>query len=451
SIHKSKGLEFPVVFLSGCGKKFNLQDMNKSILLHQDLGFGPDAVDHKRRLSWPSAAKEAIKEKIKTETLSEEMRILYVALTRAREKLIITGSTGNMDKALNRWFSTSNTNEEKLPDYEMLNGRNYLDWIIPAVLRHGECQDFRGIATSGSEFKGLLLKDPSIWDIKLWNKSNVLMNKDSNKLHDVKFIDWMETPLTEEDSQEFNAAGNAEEIDRRLSWEYEYKEAAYIPAKVSVTELKRRFNIQSSEESTALPFFTASLVKKPMFLEEKKGLSAAEKGTVTHFIMQHLDLDEIKMSTGVKYKKIIDNQVEQMVVKDLLTVKQVGSIDTRMLERFFESELGKRMLTAKSISREIPFNIAIPFGELYGKENKKYMKEETVLLQGVIDCFFEEEDGVVLVDYKTDYVPKGKEYIIKDRYKFQLDNYARALEKITDKKVKDKYIYLFQSEVSIRM
>ena len=446
SIHKSKGLEFPVVFISGCGKKFNLQDMNKSILLHQDLGFGPDVVDYKRRLSWPSAAKEAIKEKVRTETLSEEMRILYVALTRAREKLIITGSTSNMNKALNKWFSTSNTKEEKLPSYEILNGRNYLDWIIPAVLRHSGCKDFRQTADSENSYKGLLLEDSSHWDIRLWSKTDISINIESDEQHDNKLFDWIESTVAEE-NEEINAGYNkiAEEIDRRLSWEYEYIDAAYIPAKVSVTELKRRFSIQSAGESAAMPYLTASLVKKPMFLEEKKGLSAAEKGTITHFIMQHLDIDEIKMSTEPKYKEIIYSQVKKMVAKELLTEKQVESVDLRMIEAFLNSELGRRMLAAKNISREIPFNIAIPVEELYRQVNKKYMKEETVLLQGVIDCFFEEEDGVVLIDYKTDYIPKGKEHIIKDRYKFQLDYYARALENITGKKVKARFIYLFQS------
>ena len=453
SIHKSKGLEFPVVFLSGCGKKFNLQDMNKNILLHQDIGFGPDVVDYKKRLSWPSAAKEAIKEKIKIETLSEEMRILYVALTRAREKLIITGSTSNRDKSLNKWVSTANTEEEKLSNYEMLNGRNYLDWIIPAVLRHSRCEYFRKQAASDNEFKGLLLEDSSFWDIKLWSKSDILMNRDSDVLQDHKVSDWLEDMVTKQEVEDINAAAskNIEEIDRRLSWEYEYIDAAYIPAKVSVTELKRRFNAQSSGESTAMPYFTSALIKKPMFMEEKKGLNAAEKGTIIHFIMQHLDIDEIKINTGAGYNKIIENQAEQMVAKDLLTVKQVESVDLGMIEKFFESELGKKMLKAKSISREIPFNIAIPIQELYQKENKKYMKEETVLLQGVIDCFIEEEDGIVLIDYKTDYVPEGKEYILEDRYKFQLDYYARALEQITAKKVKAKYIYLFQSGSFIKL
>jgi len=412
SIHKSKGLEFPVVFLSGCGKKFNLQDMNKSILLHQEMGIGPDVVDYKKRLSWSSAAKEAIKVKIKNETLSEEMRILYVALTRAREKLIITGAVSELDKSLIKWFYVANTKGEKLPDYEMLNAQNYLDWIVPAVLRHSRCEDFRKKADSENQFKGSLIEDSSLWDIELWSKSDIMTDKGSDDYEVNDFINQIED-LTADDDENSIACGNSsiEEIDRRLGWEYKYIDAAFIPAKLSVTELKRRFNAQSLEESASMPYFTAKLIKKPMFLEEKKGLSAAEKGTIMHFIMQHLDLAEIKINTEnneADFRKIIDNQVKRMTAIDLLTEKQVESIDLGMIERFFKSELGKRMLTAKSVNREIPFNIAIPFRELYPIENKKYMEEETVLLQGVIDCFFEEDDGVVLIDFKTDYVLKGK-------------------------------------------
>lgn len=452
SIHKSKGLEFPVVFLSGSGKKFNLQDMNKSILLHQDLGFGPDAVDYKNRLSWPSAAKEAIKAKIKTETLSEEMRILYVALTRAREKLIITGSVSNLKNALNRWISTSNTKDKKLPDYEMLKGKNYLDWIVPAILRHRSCEELREMALDGNEFKGLLIDDSSLWNIRIWHKNDIIVNNNFDELQDKEFFDWLENPIAVSDNGKINSnTANIDEINRRLSWKYKYERAAYIPAKVSVTELKRRFENQSTEESTSMSFFSAPLVKKPMFLEEQKGLNAAEKGTIIHFIMQHLDLDEIKMNSAINYSNTISNQVNKMVAKDLLTVKQAESIDTGMIVSFFNSELGKRMLTSKRINREIPFNIAIPFDEFYGKENQEYMMEETILLQGVIDCYFEEDDGIVLVDYKTDYAPKGREGIIRDRYKFQLDYYTRALEEITIKQVKDKFIYLFLTGVSLQM
>ncbi|MGI6084845.1 MAG: helicase-exonuclease AddAB subunit AddA, partial [Acetivibrionales bacterium] len=431
SIHKSKGLEFPVIFLSGCGKKFNFQDMNKSILLHQDLGFGPDAVDYTRRLSWPTAAKEAIKAKIKAETISEEMRILYVAITRAREKLIITGSASNLEKALNRWILTSSARDNKLPDYEILKGKNYLDWIVPAVLRHRSCGGFREMILEEKEFKGLLIDDSSVWDIKIWEKRDVLINTDSEE-KDLFFNSFESSTEKEYNEGQNDAHTIAREIDRRLNWKYANEKAAYIPAKVSVTELKRRLGSQSAEESASASAFLAPLVKKPMFLEEGKGLSAAERGSIVHFIMQHLNLDEIKKSAGANFLDNINNQVEKMVAGDLLTLKQAKSIDIGIIERFFNTELARRMLRSDRINRETPFNIAIPAQELYGSEDQ-YLKDETVLLQGVIDCFFEEEDGVVIIDYKTDYAPKGKEYVIRDRYKLQLDYYTRALEKITGK------------------
>ncbi|MFZ3373232.1 MAG: helicase-exonuclease AddAB subunit AddA, partial [Desulfitobacteriaceae bacterium] len=314
SIHKSKGLEFPVVILSGCGKKFNLQDMNKSILLHQELGFGPDVVDHRLRLSYPSVPKQAIREKIKTENLSEEMRILYVALTRAREKLIITGAVRDVPKALAKWVKSAAVPEAKLSTYEMLKGGRYLDWLGPALLRHQDCESLRESAGCGrvsgseSEFRGFLLEDPSSWSIRLWNKSDVLSSKFAKEYTESEFSQWLAeldklvglTGLEEQDELdahngcvEQNTAevvtDFSEEIARRLSWEYPYAKTSKVPAKVSVTGLKRRFETELLEENGAFSDALPVLVKKPKFLEEKKGLSAAEAGTILHFVMQHLD------------------------------------------------------------------------------------------------------------------------------------------------------------------
>ncbi len=428
SIHKSKGLEFPVVILAGCGKKFNLQDMNKSILLHQDLGFGPDVVDHKLRLSWPSAAKQAIREKIKIEILSEEMRILYVALTRAREKLIITGSVNDAAKKIEKWSAQAGGQESRLPDYEMLKGWNYLDWIGPSMLRHKSCRGLRDSGAIGSEFRGQLIDDPSVWKIRVWNKSEVLSSKISEEREESEFIKWLDRIETAGELSDFS-----EEISRRLSWNYAYAKTTKVPAKVSVTELKRRFNAQAAEETGTFPEYLPVLVKKPMFLEEKKGLSTAEAGTALHFVMQHLDYAQGN----------IEEQIDRMVVNDLLTIQQAESIDAGKIRSFLESDLGGRMLSSGSINREVPFNLEIPCHELYKDMEDEKCQGETLLLQGVVDCFFEEPDGIVLLDYKTDYVPTGKAGMIRDRYRVQLDYYARALEKLTGKRVKEKYIYLF--------
>lgn len=462
SIHKSKGLEFPIVFLSGCGKRFNLQDMNKSILLHQDLGFGPDVVDLKKRLSWPSVAKEAIKEKIRGETLSEEMRILYVALTRAREKLIITGSVNDASKAIKKWISITSTDNNKLPDYEILKGRNYLDWICPSVLRHKNCDGLRRIAPIGCEVSGSLIDDPSIWHIELWNKDDVLENKEEDKNQDREFINWLENIASNNDSS-LNESPETRrevraEINRRLSWEYKFKEAALVPAKMSVTELKRRFNSQDHEESTSLPGLTAPIVKKPLFLEERKGISAAEKGTVIHFIMQSLDFDSLKaiiknksLEQELSFNTTITSHIQEMVKKDLLTQIQADSVDIRMINGFLNSLLARRMLISDKTNREIPFNMQIPIEELFKDKNEESLQGETVLLQGVIDCYFEEEGELVLIDYKSDYVPAGKEHTIKERYLLQLDYYKKALEMLTGKSVKERYIYLFRGGKAIKI
>ncbi|NLU53046.1 MAG: helicase-exonuclease AddAB subunit AddA [Clostridiaceae bacterium] len=438
SIHKSKGLEFPVVFVSGCGKKFNLQDLNKSILLHQDLGFGPDVVDSSLRFSYASAAKQAIKEKIRKETLSEEMRILYVALTRAREKLIITGATSDLTKTVARWISTADTGENRLPDFEMLKGNNYLDWIGPALSRHKDGKVLRDVISLDSGFKGLT-EDSSQWQINLWSKKDILSQALIKEEDEDSFGGWLDS-IAENEKQDPDITL---EIERRLSWQYPYSKVSAIPAKVSVTELKRRFDLHYSEENNVLPGLPM-LVKKPMFLEEKKGLSSAEKGTVLHFIMQHLNLSKIRDSYAdfASLKSVVEAQIDTMVGKDLLTRQQAESVDIDKIIMFFVSDLGKRMLKSKAVNREVPFNMEIPCSEvLIGQDD--VCEGEAVLLQGVIDCYFEEPDGIVLVDYKSDYVAPGGQDIIKKRYEYQINCYSRAIEQLTGKNVKERYIYLF--------
>jgi ATP-dependent helicase/nuclease subunit A len=428
SIHKSKGLEFPVVILSGCGKIFNMQDMNKGILLHQDLGFGPDVVNYMTRVSWPSAAKQAIREKIKAETLSEEMRILYVALTRAREKLIITGIVKDAEKVVTKWFAQAGCPGSRLPDYEVLKGNNYLDWIGPALMRHKDCGVLRQYASMGNEYKNELIDDSSKWIIKLWNKNDAKNSRIVEKHNEDRFLQWL-AELDNSETSEY-----ADEIARRLSWEYSFSNLTNIPAKLSVTELKRRYNVTSSENADSAQVYLPPLVKKPAFLEEKQRLSAAERGTILHFVMQHLDFKN----------PAILSQIQTMVTKDLLTMQQAQSVDIERISRFLSSSIGKRMLASSALYREVPFNIEIPCNEVY-QDIIDDSTSESILLQGVIDCYFEEQDSIILLDYKTDYVPQGGEEAIRERYKLQVNYYARALEMLTGKCVKEKYIYLFWS------
>ena len=174
SIHKSKGLEFPVVFLAGAGKQFNLMDLNNRILHHDDLGFGPDYIDLEKRISYSTLPKEAIKKKIKLETLSEEMRILYVAFTRAKEKLIITGATRDIDKTVEKWVQAASVEKSKISPAEVLKGKSYLDWIGMALCQHKDGEPLRERIGVSS---GIAKDDLSTWKVNLWDSNNLFVEK----------------------------------------------------------------------------------------------------------------------------------------------------------------------------------------------------------------------------------------------------------------------------------
>lgn len=443
SIHKSKGLEFPVVFLCGCGKKFNLQDMYKSVLLHQELGFGPDFVDYRKRLKYPSVPKLAIAQKVKLETLSEEMRILYVALTRAREKLILTGAVSSLEKSAEKWLATAGAQKQgsKFPAYEMLKAQNYLDWICPAVIRHGSAGLLREAAGPGVEYRGVQIDDASLWDIHLYNQDDIAVAKKFEGEDEQEFdvISWARGS---QNTGEGKVDDKTDEIHRRLSWKYQYGSLTTVPAKISVTEIKRYFSINNEGEDA--PVLRQPNIRKPAFLQEKKGLSPAEKGTIMHFIMQHLDLKNAD----------IESQLTEMISKDLITKQQAGSVDILKIERFLNSTIGRRMVAADNsvgIHREVPFNIELPADELFDADGNGDVSREKILLQGVIDCYFEENGEIVLIDYKTDYIPNGSTDEIKAKYQLQIEYYSRALKMLTGLNLKERYIYLFATGELINM
>ena len=428
SIHKSKGLEFPVVFVSGCGKKFNFQDMYKGILLHQELGFGPDFVDHRKRIRYPSVPKLSIAQKVRMETLSEEMRILYVALTRAREKLILTGAVGNMEKAAAKWLSIAGSGQKKFPAHEMAKAQNYLDWICPAVMRHENALNLRFAAGTGNDAELPQIGGEALWKVSIKKSEDILVTGklDTEDQDQVDIMDW----LGKKHDFDRNVG---EEIKRRLSWKYPYLTLTGIPSKLSVTELKRYFIINDEGEESSILKRTG--IKKPAFLQEKKGLSSAEKGTVTHFVMQHIDFADGD----------IERQLSDMVNRELLTLQQAESIDIKKIKRFIDSDIGGRVTAAEKVYREVPFNLELPLAELYEIPDGQVDPDETILLQGVIDCYFEEDDELVLIDYKTDYMEAGSTEKVVERYEVQLAYYSRALEKLTGLKVAQRYIYLFST------
>lgn len=432
SIHKSKGLEFPVVILAGCGKQINLMDLRNDVLLHEELGYGPNFVDLSKRITNSSLAKLAIREKKKLEVYSEEIRVLYVALTRAKEKLILTGKVNDFEKTVEKWAraATSVTTDNTISPREILNLKCYLDWIAISVARHKDGEILRN---GRNDIK--IRDDYSTWAVELWTKSMLTVEE---KLLAVDKYDteWMNNSQIEV----------REEIKNRLEYAYDYEKIVYLPSNVSVSDLKKQV---IEIEEPIFKLYESEYVRKPKFLSEDKGLTAAEKGTAAHFVMQHLDLDKVYTPD------IIQEQIDSMVSDELLREEEAKAVNKFKVWKFFKSDIGMKVLEChkegKLLQRELPFVTHIPASKLSTEELVDKYKDEVVRLQGIIDCFFEYKDEIVLLDYKTDYVEEGNEQKIVDRYRIQMEYYSEALEKILGRKVSYRYLYLFYLDKSIEV
>lgn len=397
SIHKSKGLEFPLVFLSDTAKQFNLRDLNDNIILHQDIGFGPKMIDCEKKIAYNTIAKEAIKISSKQESISEEMRVLYVALTRAKEKLIITGvekdykkSIENKKKALEIY--------NKLEPAIIKQYKSYLAWIELVYLHNKEMQDLLEIYTYKPKD---IIKEEKI------EANNNIIEK------------WL--------PKEKNTK---KEIKDLLNWKYKYEFATTLESKTSVTKIKE-LKSGTNQRNIILP--------KPKFLTKTEKLSNIEKGTLIHLCLQKIDVSI--HTTKEKLQKMINELVE----REIITQNEAQQINIDILYKFAQSNLAKQIKNAKKIYKEAPFYINLSAEEIYNKEI-----EEKILVQGIIDLYYEKQNGeLTLIDYKTDYAKTEQELIQK--YEIQLNLYKKALEKATGKKVTEVYIYstYLNKEISI--
>ena len=397
SIHKSKGLEFPIVFLSGTGKQFNMQDLNQSILLHQDMGFGPKYINYERKIEYSTLAKEAIKLKSKTELLSEEMRLLYVALTRAREKLIITGIDKNLRKSLKNKSDLLEGNEsnKKISKFIVEKAKSYLDWLELVTL----------------------------YD----NRAKEIIEIFEHRPNDIV----CENEETEEPKLKFETNKKIDEnIEKMLNWEYPKKELTKIEGKTSVSKIVKPEEIKYEVEEIM-----------PEFLKEIQKPSSAEIGTVVHLVMQKLNPKE-----EYNIEKIRE-LLEKLLANKIITETQKDAIDEAKILKFTSSDIFKQMKNAKEIHKEKPFFINIPANQIY--ETKM---EDTILVQGIIDLYFiDENDKLILVDYKTDYVSEKNEEYLVEKYKGQLELYSKAIEEALNKKVDKIYIYSTYLEKEIKI
>lgn len=423
SVHKSKGLEFPVVICPGLGKKFNLRDTYQDVLLHKDLGLGPKFVDIEKRIYGESLPQIAIKKKLKVESLSEEMRILYVAMTRAIDKLILIGSVKNIPNESKKWCNNTTP-------YNLLNCGSLLDWILTPLTKHNDGEVLRELA--GVEGDLDLESSDSKWNIRILNREDLLLLQN---IEDKEKSDHKDDLI----NFKFNTTKEFQDLlEKRFNFSYDYSDAVKIPSKLSVTDIKRADASNLERISYKIP----KLNKMPKFIENEKTFTGAQKGTIMHFVMQHLDYEKIKS------KEDITNHIDMMVVNELLTEEESKVVDIEKISNFLNSEIGKRIINSNKYFKETPFVLRKRAENVInGLKNCS----EDLLIQGIIDCYFEEEDDLILVDYKTDYIPNGDINSIIEKYKSQLDIYKEGLEKITNKKVKESYIYLFNIDKGVKI
>ena len=424
SIHKSKGLEFPVVFVAGLGKAFNRQDARSTIAIHQNYGVGCDVVDPLLRTKAPTILKKAIQQILLTESLGEELRVLYVAVTRAKEKLYLSGSLKKMEDTLSKW--SGGAGKKQLSYLEIKNAASMLEWILRSVLYEEGIQSEIPIRKySVDDLYREKLNEENHGDTILQQFRDHLFEKEEGY---AVFLAWM----TQESAKIYPYEGRLE-----------------IQGKCSVSEIKRQSQIQEQKEEPENqgivlikePEDTATV---PKFLEAKEEKSGAVKGTAMHHVMQRLDF------TAADTVRQVEAQLLELQKKKQISEEEISLLNIPAIVHFFRTDIGKRAADAArrgQLYREKQFVIGVPASDI----RPQWDKEEMVLVQGIIDAWFYEEDQIVLLDYKTDRGLKGQEQKLKERYQAQLDYYAKALKQTTGHEVKEKIIYAFSLQEGIAL
>ncbi|OMD43758.1 helicase-exonuclease AddAB subunit AddA [Paenibacillus odorifer] len=482
TIHKSKGLEFPVVFIAGMAKQFNRQDLHSPFLMHKELGFGPRFVERETRVSYPTLPYLAINRRTRLELLAEEMRVLYVALTRPRDKMILVGTVRDLPRKIASWSSVQNREELLLADHLLARGRSYLDWVGPALIRHPAAAILRKLGGSEGTVSTVLHSDISNWSITVQNASDLnsgaFLPADNAEDKAEERLTVLKA-LQKGASVNVYRSENSEEIARRLEWPYPYTAASGIPAKTSVTELKALLSMQdqpsydlleeggqpatSTENNKRRNVAGADShslhLRRPKFME-KRSLTPAERGTAYHTVMQHIPLE------GSVDPKVVEETLARLERVAILTAEQVEAVEPAQIEAFYTNELGRRLIDSSWKLREMPFSYMVPADEAYrgldymnkavselSPENHNEGFSEAVLIQGVIDCLFREEDRIILLDYKTDSVleHQGGIEALKEKYRFQLELYSKALQDILGEPISEIWLYFFDGGHAVKL
>ncbi len=400
SIHRSKGLEFPICIIANCSRKFN-KDKGE-ILLHPKLGLGIKRKDLTSMCKYTNLSRDAISLEIDKDNMSEELRVLYVAMTRAKENLIMITSLTKVDDTICK-LASSIMDGEVLDPYKVRNSTSFSEWILYCALRHPDGACLRKIA--GSSF-GTMSKDTGKWSIEIVRPESGNIRVTSS-IHEV--------------SEEFDEE-LLNKLNSRINYTYAYKNLSNIRSKVTVSDIVAQDNLERFD-----------FLRRPLFISGNK-LSAQAKGTILHNFMQFVDFK--------KAKDNLDKEIDYLMTKGFVSIEDMSYIDKKRIKRFLNSNLMDRILRSKNVLREFKFTIKVKAGEL-GLDENLINNNHKVILQGSIDCAFEEDGQFVIVDYKTSALESMD--VLEERYHKQLALYKKALSECTDKKIKQCILYSFNT------
>lgn len=430
SIHKSKGLEFPVVFVADMGKAFNRRDTQDQILFHNRLGIGLKQYDPEWRMSYPTLIWSGIAAQLRWEGTAEEERILYVAMTRARDQLILTGHSSHIDRDWQRWTSRLNPAQAK----------SYFDWVMPAALAPFGAKADADYARPGAAWQD------AVWQVRIARAVPAGTVEEGSydgepRLEALRRGDLTGTPVPSW-------------LDEQLSWQYAYPQAVRTAAKFSVSEVKRRYQELHSDElqdeadlsvpaaaviPTAPGEDDAFAALPPWLAGEEAAVSGAQRGTALHKALQYITPAADQTTATLR------REIDAFVRQGLLSREEAKLVYVPVLAAFCQSDIGRRMAESPELHREYPFTVLLAGGDPLPETETG----EQILIQGVIDCLFREDDAWILVDYKSDRLETADAF--RSRYAVQLALYKRAVEQITHRPVEETYIYSLHLQQEIRL
>lgn len=417
SIHRSKGLEAPVVFVCGLARRFNRDDMKRPVLFHTTHGVGPKYLDREENVEVSTLARHVVAQTLDREMLSEELRLLYVAMTRAQEKLILTMSVASAEKVLSGLAEDADSPvaPQALAECDCMG-----KWILLSALTRSSGTCLRQCAGLGFA----VTEDYTYpWDIRIVPRWELVEGEESAE---------QSLPVTLPEPQ-------SDWLKHCFDWRYPYA-CDRIPSKLTATQLKGRAKDQEAAEQTAAqPSAGGVPLYRPRFAAEKLGLTAAQRGTAMHQVMEYLDFAH----AGTREE--LAEQIEQLVAGEYITAEQAQATDVERLCALFASPLGQELLQAQ-VNREFKFSMLVPAQEYFPDA-----AGEELLLQGVVDCWFETPEGITVVDFKSDRVSEQTVESRVREYLPQLETYARALTRLTDRPVTRRVLWFFALDRAVEV